>query len=386
MASIDKRPNGKWRARWREYPGGPQKTRTFSRKIDASDFLASIEHGIRSGTYVDPTSGKITFGEWWPTIREARHDLRASSVVRDDTYYRTHIAPRFAAIPLTAIDRPMLRAWVAELVEKGLAPKTVRHAFGLVRQSLDMAVEDRVLSVNPAYRFRGLPVITHREMTIATTEDIATLAERIDPRYRTWLLTAAYSGLRFGELVALQRQSLDLEAGRIRVGASTTEVRGKLVTGMPKTNAGVRTVPIPAPVVTELARHCEGQGASDLVFQAPEGGPMRRSVHRRRVWIPATVAAGLGELGPSDPGNPDSPLSYSGLRVHDLRHSAVTHWISTGANIKQLTKWAGHSSVSTLIDRYGHLLETDEAPVMEALSSSIAAAKPRKIVALVASA
>jgi hypothetical protein len=64
MASIDKRPDGTYRARWREYPGGPQKTKSFQRKIDANDWLVKVQHELRSGIYVDAMKTRTTLAEY----------------------------------------------------------------------------------------------------------------------------------------------------------------------------------------------------------------------------------------------------------------------------------------------------------------------------------
>jgi hypothetical protein len=81
------------------------------------------------------------------------------------------------------------------------------------------------------------------------------------------------------------------------------------------------------------------------VFTAPQGGPLRVTAFRARVWRPATRMAGL-----------------DGLRIHDLRHKAVALWIAAGANPKEVAARAGHASVSFTLDRYGHLYpEADSA-------------------------
>jgi integrase len=99
-------------------------------------------------------------------------------------------------------------------------------------------------------------------------------------------------------------------------------------------------------VVEELATHLRAPGRpTDYVFRAPAGGPLRINGFRRRVWQPATLAAGL-----------------SGLRIHDLRHTAVALWIAAGASPKEVAARAGHTSVSFVLDRYGHLFpESDVA-------------------------
>jgi integrase len=106
----------------------------------------------------------------------------------------------------------------------------------------------------------------------------------------------------------------------------------------PKTRASRRTIGLPRFVVDELAAHLAALATQRLWCSPPRGGPLRVNVFRARVWRPATRAAGL-----------------EGLRIHDLRHTAVALWIAAGANPKEVSTRAGHSSVSFTLDRYGHL-------------------------------
>jgi integrase len=152
------------------------------------------------------------------------------------------------------------------------------------------------------------------EMRFLTPAEIARLADLIAPRYRALVLVAGYGGLRFGP---------------------------------PKTRAGRRTVGLPRAVVDELAAHLSGGAAEAdaFVFTAPQGGPLRVIAFRARVWRPATRKADL-----------------EGLRIHDLRHTAVALWIAAGAGPKEVATRAGHTSVSFTLDRYGHLYpEADTA-------------------------
>jgi integrase len=101
----------------------------------------------------------------------------------------------------------------------------------------------------------------------------------------------------------------------------------------------------------------------ELVFTSPNGATIRASLFRRRFWQPACIDAGLGEIVTDDAGK----KHYEGLRVHDLRHSAVALWIAAGASPKEIAVRAGHTSVSTVLDRYGHLLPGHEDKVNDAL-------------------
>jgi integrase len=160
------------------------------------------------------------------------------------------------------------------------------------------------------------------------------------------VLVGAYGGLRIGELAGLRRSRVDLLRGTVEVAEIITEVGGRLHMGPPKTRASRRTVGLPRAVVEELATHLAAPAEPDaLVFTAPKGGPLRVIAFRARIWRPATRRAGL-----------------DGLRIHDLRHTAVALWIAAGANPKEVAARAGHTSVSFTLDRYGHLYpESDTA-------------------------
>lgn len=369
MASIDKRPNGTWRARWREYPGGPQKTKAFARKVDAQAFLDELAHRLRTGTYVDPAAGKVTLAEWWTEWTGTRADLRDSTRARNEIYWRHHIKPALGAVPLGSIDRAMLRSWAGDLAAGGMAPRSVRKAVQLVRQALEVAVEDRVIGTNPADRLRGLPKVATVRARFCTPAELERLVDAVDPRFRVFTLTGGWSGLRMGELCGLRRRSIDLDARRIEVVETLGEVNGRVVhQAYGKTGAARRSVPIPRHVAVELAPHVDGLAGDDLVFTGPGGGPIRRSLFHARVWQPACETAGLGRRTKTVVDG-RARSEWDGLRPHDLRHTAVSLWILAGADLTQLKRWAGHESVATLIDTYGHLMPDREAPVIDALDA-----------------
>ena len=93
-----------------------------------------------------------------------------------------------------------------------------------------------------------------------------------------------------------------------------------------------------------------------MVFPAPEGGPLRLSLWRRRTWAPAVEKAGVAPL-----------------RIHDMRHTAVALWIAAGASPNEIASRAGHTSVSVVLDRYGHLLPGSEDKVNDALDALVRA-------------
>jgi integrase len=217
---------------------------------------------------------------------------------------------------------------------------------------------------------QDLPESKRQEMRFLDSPQVAVLAGTMDARYRPLVLLAAYGGLRAGELFALRRHRLDLLRGKVDVAETVVEVRGELHVGPPKTDAGKRSVALRRSVVDVLTEHTAGLEDDDLVFPAPSGGMIRASLWRRRFWYPATIAAGFGNMVKDDEGG----QHYEGLRLHDLRHTAVALWIAAGASPKEIAVRAGHTSVSVVLDRYGHRLPGTEEKVTDALDAMARAA------------
>jgi integrase len=161
----------------------------------------------------------------------------------------------------------------------------------------------------------------------------------IEPRYRALIPFMAYTGLRMGEASALRLANLNLAHREVRVTESVSVVNGHTHVGPTKTRRG-RVVSLPRMVVTELERHVADFPPSPkgLVFGSPHGDYLNRHNFYNRVWYPALRASGL-----------------EGVRVHDLRHTAVSLAIRAGASPREAMDFAGHSSIAVTMNVYGHL-------------------------------
>jgi integrase len=353
LAHVRKTSSGRFEARYRG-PDGKERAKRFLTKREAQAFLDHLGTERRAGRWRDPRAGRVLLADWVATWQPTTVDLRPSSRARDDSYLRTHVLPRFGAVCLDAITPLEVRSWIAELTQRGLAPATVQKAYQTLAKVLRVAVDANLLADTPCQRI-PLPKVERAEMRFLSPDQIVTLSGAIAPRYRALVLFDAYCGLRLSELAGLRRAALDLRRGRVRVVENAVEVRGTIEWGAPKTRAGRRTVAIPASVVDALDRHLAEFTLDDpaaLVFGGPDGGVLRASSWRSRFWNPATRTSDL-----------------EGVRIHDLRHTAVSLWIAANASPKQIATWAGHTSVSVVLDRYGHLYEGHEAHVLDRLDA-----------------
>lgn len=365
MASVSKRADtGKWVVRYRD-PAGRQRAKSFRRKVDAERFRSEVETDKSRGAWVDPRHGQLTFGEWWGQYFPSyRSTLRPTTAAQVESVADSLVLDYFKSMALVSIKQREVQAWVTRLHQKGgkrrapLAPSTVRKAYQVFTRAMGAAVDAEMIAKSPC-RGIALPADHREETRFLTAGQVATLADAVDPRYRALVLVAAYGGLRIGELAGLRVSRVDVLRGRVTVAETLVEVKGQLVTSDPKTAAGRRIVPLPRPVAEEVGAHIGrwGLGPDDHLFPAPDGGLLRVPTWRRRFWYPAVERAGL------------APEGGRKLRIHDLRHTAVALWIATGANPKQISVRAGHTSVAFTLDRYGHLFEDDDERMTDRLAA-----------------
>jgi integrase len=160
------------------------------------------------------------------------------------------------------------------------------------------------------------------------------------------VLSAVYLGARWGELVGLKRQHLNLLKRETRIVGTLKEVPGGVrYIEETKTSASRRTIDIPDFLVDLLAAHLKNAPESEFLFCTKDGNPIRRSNFRQHVWRPAVKAAGLDMQ----------------LRFHDLRHTCASLLIEQGAHPKEIQARLGHSTITTTLDRYGHLMPVSAA-------------------------
>lgn len=353
MASVRRPRDGRaWEARYRT-PDGRYRSRTFPTKREAQRFVAEVEVDKARGSWVDPAGARVILADWAEQWWRTTTNLRPSTRVRDESYLASYILPEFGRTPLGRITQLDVRAWVADLDSRDLAPATVVKAYQILAKILRAAVDGGLIPSTPC---RGIPLprVEREEMRFLTPSQVAHLADVIDPRFRALVLVAAYAGLRRAELAGLRSCRANLPRGQLDIAEIMVEVRGRATFGPPKTRAGRRIVGLPRSVAAELGEHLARRPdpGCDLVFQGPAGGVLRAAPFRQRFWLPATQAAGV-----------------TPLRLHDLRHTAVSFWIAGGASVKEIAVRAGHASVATVLDRYGHLLPDSDTSLRERLEN-----------------
>jgi integrase len=351
VASIDRWQGKRWRARWRD-PDGRQRTKVFNRKVDAEQFLTSVQHRVLMGEYVDPNAGRVTVKEWCERWR-GQQVHRASTQVQVETSLRRHVYPSLGARELRSLRPSDVQAWVQARAQV-LAPGTVEVVYRHLASALKAAERDRIIGRSPCQGIR-LPKATPTELVVLTTEQVAALADAIAPRYRVAVVLGAGAGLRLGEVLGLHVDRVDFLRRQLRVDQQLVTLGGAPPQLCPpKTASSVRTVPLADVVVEELAEHVRKFPPADgLVVTTALDAPVRRSTFHP-AWDRARKAAGV-----------------EGVRFHDLRHHFASVLIAGGCSVKAVQAALGHASAVETLETYAHLWPSDEDRTRDAIQAAL---------------
>ncbi|MFF3515772.1 tyrosine-type recombinase/integrase [Streptomyces sp. NPDC002573] len=351
MANIQKRPNGKWRARYRDLDG-KEHARHFDRKLDAQRWLDEVTASIVTGLYVDPQAGRITFEKYAKKWEESLIASEAGERITDNAL-RLHLVPALGARAMAAIRRNDLQVLFKSLSEQ-LGPGSVRNVYDVLVRLMTAAVEDKVIASSPCRRIT-LPPMQDEEVTPPTVAQVEAMARVMPPYIRAAIVTLAGSGLRIGELLGLKVSDVDFKDGAIRVERQRLQ-SGKI--GPPKTAKSRRTVPVGEVVTDALITHLAARPSKDWLFTMEEGEPLN---YRRwkTEWNCArrTLQAAENEAAEREG---RKPVELPHMVTHDLRHFYASALIAGGASVKQVQLVLGHASAVITLRIYAHLWPGEE--------------------------
>lgn len=339
IAAYQSAAGRRYRVRWRDDTTHRQvEKRGFKTKRDAEISLARTEVARTDGFYTNPAAAKATvreLGTEW--LRNKRHSLKASSYSSLETSWRVYVLPRWSDTRIGDIRASQVEQWIRELSEgtaltsrtksSGVAgnPRSatvVYRALGVLAGILDTAVRDGRIPRNVARGAQNLP--TKRSV-----------------------------------------RDINFERDRMHVNRAAVEVEGRIVVGAPK-NWERRIVPFPEFLEAPLRELCDGKGPDDLVFTDPDGNHLRRA--KTSLGTTSWFSAALERSG------------VERLTPHDLRHTAASLAISSGANVKAVQRMLGHKSAAMTLDTYADLFEDDLADVAARLNQGALAADVTRLI------
>lgn len=277
-----------------------------------------------------------------------------------------------------------IRRWINARTDAGAKPKTIANYHGLLFAVMVEAIRAGLRHDNPCAQTklprRDVDIDTDENKVFLTEKEFAELLPHVSEHYRAMVQVAVGTGLRYGELTALQVRDLDLDSPIPRLSVRRAWKRNgtgdqarpgldRFYLGKPKSKKARRRITL-APVVVDLLRDAvAGKAYDELVFTAVRGGRIDQAKFYEYVWKPAVKAA-----------------LAAGLRVkprfHDLRHTHAAWLISANVPLPVIQQRLGHESITTTVDTYGGLLvqahEVADAAIEAALTGGTIA-KPRPV-------
>ena len=329
----------RWRAHYRT-PEGKQRGRSFARKVDAERFLTKIEGAKLAGAYVDPKQAARSFRD----IAEEHWRAYSHTLAEDTTRPRKrsaldhHILPVLGEYPIGAIKPSTMAAAVATWA-RTLAPGTVGQVLRQVRQILDTALADGVISSNAAKAVKAPQPPRRRDVQLSD-EDVAAIVAAAPERYRALVLVLAGLGLRVSEACGLRVGDVDFLRRVVHV-RNQRRPSGEL--GKLKTGASSREIPAVDGVLAVLAEEIRLWPRADgrIFSSAATDRALTKSI--------------AGHIF-------DDIERKTGLTVspHSLRHYFGASLISGGTSVVAVSRWLGHSSPEITWRVYSYLMPSDD--------------------------
>ena len=354
--NIRKRKDGRWEGR---YTAGydPETGKRIIKNVlgkTQAEVKEKLKAAISESQRLDVTkTGMYTVASWVRTWYEvyAEPRIRPNTKLYYTNYIENHIVPGIGDVPLDKLTTIQIQRFYnnlqksgrvqrknfPELRDKSLSPRVVRGVHTLLHNCLEQAVAERLILTNPAQGCK-LPQLEKKEMKILPQEKIGMYLAEAE---RRGLLAAFYleltTGLRRGELLALQWTDLDGESKTLSVTKQVNRINGELVVSPPKTRNSIRTLALPQQAVDLLIAEHKKHPRNPYLFPSPKTGTMYDPDAFRRTHDKILKAIGAEHI-----------------RFHDLRHTFATLSLKSGVDVKTLSGALGHYSAGFTLNTYTH--------------------------------
>lgn len=338
--------------RWQAiYTGGP-KDQVKSHRTQDGAWAWIFEQDGKKQQNLIPDGGKVLVSglrsEWF----ESQVQWSPKNRYENNQTWDNYISPQFGNTILEHLSRRDLRSWVASLSEQW-APSTVDTYFGRFSSFLLWCVGEKRIPASPAEGVE-LPKAQKRPNLYLTVAEYYALRKKMHEHYRDAVDLAVTTGMRPGELWELRCGDVDVMRRRINIERSSGEVNGKRVIGDTKTEEA-RSIPITGAMADMLAARVGGRPRTDLVFKTVRSRQVRESNFVSNYWKSAVEKTHLPQ----------------NLRFYDLRHTAASWAIRSGASVKAVQRMLGHATALITLEVYAGLFDDELDSVAEKIGEML---------------
>lgn len=370
--TVRERKDGRWEGR--VVIGYDDKGLPITKNVTAKSKQKCIEKLELMKTTLGKQSSKVrsdmTFGDWIDYWYQnyCKPGLRTTTQATYEERIYKQIIPKLGYIPLNQITTGTIEKFYAnlktdgrlirrELYGNGLSNAAVRSIHAHIRAALDKAVVEKLIHLNPAKKCH-LPTKKSPEISVLSPEEMQRLLiqAREEGFYEMFLLDLA-TGLRRGELLALQWKDINFNTGEMTISKQVKYTKGELQIIPPKTKAANRTIILP-PSLIEMLKEYRQSVKSEWLFPSPV---KENDVPRD----PTACRKRLSKI-----------LEHAQCKhipFHALRHTFATQSLSYGMDVKTLAATIGHSSVETTLNVYSHSTEEMQRAAADRIDQTIGA-------------
>jgi len=339
-----------------------RRLKTFPTKKAAEKFRDETGREVRQGIHT-ADSASATVGEaadeWLEHCRA--EGLEKSTIRQRGQHIELHIKPYSGGVKLSQLTAPVVNKFVTTLRDNGRSLAMRRKALTSLKTLISYAQDNGMVAQNVA---RGVKIKSAERANggamdagdkMPTKDELRAMIEKVSGRWRPFIVTAIFTGMRASELRGLPWDNVDLEQGVIRV-RQRADAWGTI--GAPKSKAGNRDIPLAPMVINTLKEwklECP-KGDLNLVFPNTVGNVEYHSNIWNRGFGPLQIECGItADSGRKDKeGNPILKGKYG---LHALRHAAASLFIEQGWTPKRVQTVIGHASIQMTFDLYGHLFK-----------------------------
>jgi integrase len=281
-------------------------------------------------------------GEWIPFWLDTykRPVIKASTLERHYKSFDLYIKPYFGKMKCSAVTSDMVQIFYNDMFSRGLSESSIKKVHFVLRPALERAMRKGFIKRNPCDDV-VIPKTMKRKASALTAIEQGAFENALpNTVYGDLIKFALYTGLRVGEVSALNWSDVDLPARILSVNKTMYRVKGRTLITTPKTATSVRTVTMGDTAVDIIYRRFENRGNGNIIFSSANGTLL--NYHNiRRVYKSVLNKVGL-------------PINFT---IHSTRHTYATRLIERGADVKTVSELLGHATVKFTLDIYNHVTQ-----------------------------
>ena len=383
--SMRQRGNDSWQLRvhaGRDASTGRKRyvERTFrGTKREASKALAAMVAEVDQRPVGSGGKGTVAAlcREW---LAHATPSFSPKTVETTRMYIEDPIIPVLGSIPVAKLTPADLDRFYRQLLAVGrsrgpYAPASIRRVHGIIRRALTQGVRWGWITHNPAID-ASPPRVPMKELKPPEPGQVVQLfrlAQESDPELATFIMLAASSGARRGELLALRWSDIDLDHGTLSIERGLVRVGDGLIEQGTKTHQS-RRISLDSGTIAALEVHhhqAEERAQSAGSTVTSESFVFSHSVDGSRPWHPDSTSRAFRRIC--------KQAGVSGVRLHDLRHYVATRLLTAGVDVRTVAGRLGHRNPSTTLNVYSHFVPETDQQAADALGQIFEDAASRAI-------